>query len=150
VAAELRLPTEPISAPIEALGWIVGSWQGGDGANHYEEWWAEPSGGMMIGMFRWLRDGAPRFYELMTIEPEDGRPVWRIKHFGPGLVGWEERDAAVTLDLVALDGEQATFLKRGETRWMIYRRDPGGELVAWFETEGVEREPGDEFRYARR
>jgi len=61
-------PTEPIAASIEALDWIVGRWAGGRGADRYEEWWAEPAGGAMVGMFRWLHDGAVRFYELLTVE----------------------------------------------------------------------------------
>ena len=61
-------PTEPIAAPIESLDWIVGRW-------------AEPAGGTMVGMFRWLQAGAVRFYELLTVEPEGDGLVWRIKHF---------------------------------------------------------------------
>jgi hypothetical protein len=144
-------PQIPIAAPIESLAWIVGRWAGEHGSDFYEEWWSEPAGGTMVGMFRWLHAGAPRFYELLTVEPENDRLVWRIKHFGPGMVGWEERDGAVTLDLVALGDEEATFLKRGEARWMIYRRDSAtDELVAYFETEGEAHAAEDEFRYARR
>ena len=144
-------PTEPIAASLEALDWIVGRWAGESGSDRFEEWWSEPAGGTMVGMFRLLRDGAPRFYELLTVESEGEHIVWRIKHFGPGLVGWEERDAAVTLDLVALTSAEAVFLKRGDSRWMIYRREPAtDELVAYFETEGAEHAPEDEFRYARR
>ncbi len=144
-------PTEPIAAPIEALAWIVGRWSGERGDDAFEEWWSEPAGGMMLGMFRLLHDGAPRFYELLTVEPEGEHLVWRIKHFGPGLVGWEERDAAVALDLVALDDGKAMFLKRGEARWMVYRRDAAmDELIAYFETEGAPHAADDEYRYARR
>lgn len=141
-------PTEPISAPLEAMAWMAGRWRGEHAADLYEEWWAEPSGGTMVGMFRWIRDGQPRFYELMTIEPDGGRIVFRIKHFGPGLIGWEEKDEAVALDLVALNGADALFLKRGEERWMTYRRDDDGSLVAYFETGDEPHTPDDEFRYA--
>jgi hypothetical protein len=144
-------PTEPIAAPIESLDWIVGRWAGERGADQFEEWWAEPAGGTMVGMFRLLRDGVPRFYELLTVEPEGDRLVWRIKHFGTGLVGWEERDAAVTLDLVGLGTREAVFLKRGDPRWMVYHREPAtDELVAYFETADSPHTPDDEFRYAQR
>jgi hypothetical protein len=143
-------PTEPIAASIEALDWIVGRWAGGRGADRYEEWWAEPAGGAMVGMFRWLHDGAVRFYELLTVEPEGERLVWRIKHFKPGLIGWEERDAAVTLDLVRLNDGEAVFMMRGDPRWMVYRREPAtGELVAYFESAASPHGPEDEFRYAQ-
>ena len=51
----------------------------------------------------------------MSMEPDGSRLVFRIKHFAPGLVGWEEKDAAITLDLVRLTEDEAVFLKRGES-----------------------------------
>lgn len=144
-------PTHPIAAPIESLDWICGRWVGERGSDRFEEWWSEPDGGTMVGMFRWLHDEAPRFYELLTVEPEGDGLAWRIKHFDPGLVGWEERDAAVTLDLVRLDRGEAVFLKRGDPRWMVYRLEPAThELVAYFETADAPHRPDEEFRYARR
>lgn len=142
--------TEPVTPSVDALGWMSGRWVGEHEADRIEEWWSEPYAGMMLGMFRWHRDGVPRFYELMTIEPDGDRVVFRIKHFKPGLIGWEERDEAVTLDLVALEGDRATFLKRGEARWMVYQLETETrDLVAWFETDSEPHTPGDEFRYAR-
>jgi hypothetical protein len=142
-------PFEPIAATIDALAWISGRWVGLHEADGIEEWWCERYAGMMLGMFRWHRDGASRFYELMSIEPDGERLAFRLKHFAPGLVGWEERDEAVTLDLFALEAERASSLKRGEARWMVYERREAGELVAWFEKEGEPHAPGDEFRYSR-
>ena len=82
------------------MAWMAGRWVGEHEGDRFEEWWSEPHAGMMLGMFRWHRDGEPRFYELMSMEPDEARLVFRIKHFAPGLVGWEEKDAAVTFDLV--------------------------------------------------
>lgn len=145
-------PTEPIEASIDAMGWLSGHWRGERSSICIEEWWSDPDGGMMLGMFRMIEGGAPRFYELLTLEPDEGRLVLRIKHFDPALVGWEESDAAVTLDLVALVDGEAVFLTRGSERWMVYRRNPAtGELVAYFETaEHPHTDGEDEFRYARR
>ena len=142
------LPTEPIDATAGDVAWMAGRWVGEHDGDRIEEWWSEPHAGMLLGMFRWHRDGEPRFYELMSMEPDDARLVFRIKHFAPGLVGWEEKDAAVTLDLVRLNEGEAVFLKRGEQRWMVYQRQASsGELLAWFETEAEPHAPGDEFRY---
>jgi len=144
------LPTEPIDATTADVAWMAGRWVGAHDADRIEEWWSEPHAGMMLGMFRWHRDGEPRFYELMSMEPDGARLIFRIKHFAPGLVGWEEKDAAVTLDLVRLIDGEAIFLKRGERRWMVYQREAGtDELLAWFETAAEPHAAGDEFRYAR-
>jgi hypothetical protein len=143
-------PSQPIRGSAEGFGWMAGRWVGGLPDDRIEEWWSEPYAGMMIGMFRWHQAGQPRFYELLTMEPDGEQLVFRIKHFGPGLAGWEEKDAAVTLDLVSLRDGEAVFLKRGEERWMVYQAQPGnGELLVWFDTVAQPHEPGDEFRYAR-
>ena len=143
-------PHDPIAATTDGLRWMVGRWIGEHGEDRTEEWWSEPHAGMMIGMFRWHQAGEPRFNELMTVEPEGDRLVFRIKHFGPGLVGWEEREVAVTLDLVGLRDGEAVFLKRDEERWMVYQEQPqSGELLVWFDTVAEPHQPGDEFRYAR-
>ena len=132
------------------LAWMVGRWVGEHDDDRTEEWWSEPHAGMMLGMFRWHRDGEPRFYELMAMEPDGARLVFRIKHFATGLVGWEEKDDAVTLDLVHCDEDQAIFLKRGEERWMVYHLEASsGQLMAWFETVATPHVAGDEFRYKR-
>jgi hypothetical protein len=143
-------PTQPIAAVADDLAWLTGRWLGAGGADRIEEVWSEPHAGMLLGMFRWHRNGQARFYELMVVEPEGSGLVFRIKHFDPGLRGWEEKDESVALDLVELTDGQATFLKRGEERWMVYRLEPGAdELIAWFETEAQPHQPGDEFRYSR-
>jgi hypothetical protein len=144
------LPTKPIDAAADDVSWMAGRWVGEHDGDRIEEWWSEPHAGMMLGMFRWHRDGEPRFYELMSMEPNEARVVFRIKHFAPGLVGWEEKEEAVTFDLVQLTAGEATFLKRGEERWMVYQRQSSsGELLAWFETESEPYVPGEEFRYKR-
>ena len=143
-------PTQPIPAEAGQLAWLAGRWVGDDGDERNEETWSEPYGGMLLGMFRAHRAGAPRFYELFAVEPEDGRLVMRIKHFRPGLHGWEERDEAVTLDLVAVRDGEAIFAQRGTTKWLVYRADADGAgLSVTFEVPDAAPEPGDVFRFAR-
>jgi len=143
-------PSEPIAATTDDLAWMVGRWVGEQDADRIEEWWSEAYAGMMLGMFRWHQGEKPRFYELLSMEPENGHLVFRIKHFAPGMVGWEEKEDAVTFDLVALRDGEAVFLKRGEERWMVYQAEPQtGELLAWFDTVAQPHQSGDEFRYAR-
>ena len=143
-------PITPIPATARQLAWMSGRWVGERDADRIEEIWTDPHAGMMLGMFRWHQDGAPRFYELLTLEPDGDRLIFRIKHFAPGLVGWEEKDQAVTLDLVSLREGEAVFLKRGEERWMVYQSQPdSGELWAWFDTGTDPHQAGDEFRYSR-
>jgi hypothetical protein len=55
-------------APVDTLRWLAGCWvtEGSRGST-IEEQWMSPSGGMMLGMSRTVRDGAVREYEFVRI-----------------------------------------------------------------------------------
>jgi hypothetical protein len=129
---------------------MAGAWRGRRGADTVEEHWSGPEGESLMGMFRWLREGKARFFELLTIEAEGECLVLRIKHFHPGLKGWEEKDQAVSFDLVQLGHQEAVFYERSEKKvqWMVYRRD-GNALATYFEPEEREHKPEEEFVYQR-
>ncbi len=142
-------PSTPIAATIESLAWLTGRWVGTHGADTIEEQWSDVAGGGMMGMFRAVSDGHPRFYELIAMDAEGDGLVCRFKHFNRDLTGWEERDDALTLDLVALDETQALFLRRGAQRWMTYRLVGPDALVVFFENAEGGHTPDDEYRFAR-
>lgn len=142
-------PTEPIPATIEDLAWVAGRWVGTHGTDVIEEHWSDPNNSAMLGMFRASTGAAPRFYELITFDTEGAGLICRFKHFNRDLSGWEERDEALTFDLVQLTATDAVFLRRGTSRWMTYRRDGPNGLSVFFESDDVPRDPEDEFRFAR-
>lgn len=74
------------------VAWLAGRWVGEGFGGDVEESWLPSAGGAMLGTFRLVVDGAPAFYELMTIENRDEGPVMLLKHFDPDLSSWEERD----------------------------------------------------------
>ena len=143
------IPFTPVTAAD--LAWLAGRWLGTRAGDEIEEIWSGPAGGTLMGMFRWLRGGKVRFFEIITLEPAGAGMVLRLKHFDPGLLGWEEKDQSVTFDLVALSGGDAVFYQHGtrKTQWMVYRSDGAGGLAAYFEPEGGAHAPEDEFRYQR-
>jgi hypothetical protein len=142
-------PAEPIRADIRSLAWLTGRWTGTHGPDEIEETWGPEAGGGMMGMFRAVTDGHPRFYELITVDAEGEGLVCRFRHFDRDLTAWEERDAPLVLDLVGLTAREAVFRRRGMMRWMTYRRgDPDG-LVVFFEDEAGGHDPEDEYRFVR-
>lgn len=143
-------PTRPIRADIDALAWVSGRWLGTHGTDTIEEQWSTVAGGGMMGMFRAIRDGHPRFYELITFDREGDGLVCRFKHFNRDLAGWEEKDEALTLDLVALTETDAVFLRRGTERWMTYRHEAADRLVVFFEDAKGGHDTDDEYRFDRR
>ena len=105
------------------LTWLSGIWIGSDGDQHIEEHWSYPVSDEMIGMFRMVKQEKPVFYEFMTLGLEDNGFILKIKHFSPGLIGWEEINQSVIYDMVQQKEGEVVFHKRQseEPNWMIYR-----------------------------
>lgn len=146
-------PTTAVrGAKLDELSWLTGHWLGRRGEDHVEEVWSDALGGTMMGMFRWVRATGPFFYELTLLEPVDDTVLFRIKHFHPGLIGWEEMDRCVTFLLVALGPGEAVFHQQGvdDPPWMVYRLAADGTLESWFQRAGgAEVEDKNIFRYRR-
>lgn len=136
---------------VTELNWLSGAWQGSVGDDQIEEHWSKVAAGTLMGMFRWMHEGQVRFYELLTIEPQDDHLAMHIKHFDPGLIGWEEKDQVVTLVLVKVSEREAVFYRAGgeQPLWLFYRREAENSLIAFFEHDESGHDPEDEFRFTR-
>jgi len=147
-------PTMPLAdVGVADLQWFTGNWVGSHGEDQIEEYWSPPAAGTMMGMFRWIHEGRVRFYELLTIERESIGLVLRIKHFNPGLVGWEEKDESKEFVLVQHNGHEAVFLqlnvKNLPAPWMIYRLQDQQTLIAYFKFGNETVSEKDMFIYKR-
>lgn len=87
----------------------------------------------------------------MTIDLEDDTIVLRIKHFDPGLRGWEEKDHATEFVLVQVAPRQAIFLQRHKPNppWLIYQRTSDDQLIAYFERVNEAAQVEGQFIYQR-
>lgn len=152
-AARAQEPSAAGPGGVQDLAWIAGSWTGSMVADTVEETWLAPAGGAMVGVFRWLKDDEVFLYELMSLEETGEGVVLKIKHFGPDLVGWEEKGDAVEFDLVEAGEGRAVFAERGdgeERTRLVYRRVGERGLTVAFE-ETRDGEPVVLlFRYERR
>lgn len=111
---ETRVVEEAVESPpasATALDWLVGSWAGpGVGGALALETWTAPVGGTMVGTFiQQDADGAIAFTELMYIRPVGESLELALKHFGPDLTGWEEKDEVQRFRLIALEPCAAYF-----------------------------------------
>ena len=104
-SADIKSPP----ATLAAARWLIGHWKGTGLGGVSEEIWAEPAGGVMMGMYRLVLNGSPSFYEFMHLAEENGSLVLKLKHFNPDLTGWEEKDRWVTFRLVKLGPNEAYF-----------------------------------------
>lgn len=135
------------SATLASFEWLAGSWRGSIGEDRVEESWMPPVGGAMAGLFRWSKGGRVYLYELLTLEEADGGLVLKLKHFGPGLVGWEDKAASVVFDLAGTEDGRAMFEKRGgDGARIVYRRTGETSMTASFQEKGG---PELVFEYAR-
>lgn len=107
---------------IESVSWLAGSWRGEAFGGVSEEIWSEPLGGTMMGMYRLKSEGEISFHEFMLVEEVEGTLILRIKHFNPGLKGWDEKDQSVDFPFVVLAEREVYF------DGLTYRRLADGSL----------------------
>ncbi len=97
------------NASAADMAWLAGSWSGTGLGGVSEEIWSRPSGGVMMGAYRLIKDGKPVFYEMMLLVETEGTIVLRLKHFHPNFVGWEEKDKSVDFKFVRKEGNRMYF-----------------------------------------
>ena len=97
------------AAKIGDMAWLAGTWRGTGLGGESEEVWSEPQGGIMMGMYRMIKDTKPIFYEFLTLSEIDGTLMIRLKHFHANFVGWEEKDKTVDFSFIKKDGKRIYF-----------------------------------------
>jgi hypothetical protein len=123
-------------ATLDDLAWIAGQWVGGQGDARSEEVWTAPAGDAMIGMWRLVRAGESRVFELLAIVQTPQGPVFRLRHFTREFVAWEEKDRPVTLPLVRRGAGEAVFEGTGtdgQRLRLTYRRPAPATLTVLLE-----------------
>ncbi|HEX9983489.1 MAG TPA: DUF6265 family protein [Thermoanaerobaculia bacterium] len=147
----LLLVTLPLSAAtVSDLAFFEGRWAltEADGT-FWEEQWTAPAGDSLLGMCRAQKGGKTFFYELLTIEQEETGPVMKLKHFGRGLIGREDKGEAVLLPLVSMKANEAVFERADKQVRLTYRRN-GNELYALLEKWKDGARTTSEFTYVRK
>jgi len=100
------------ASELKKLDWLAGHWAAGDGA--YEEVWLAPSGGSMVGSFRWIFPNGRQVLEFLVIEETDGGVLFRFKHFNTNFEPWEKLEPN-TYRLERLTEDSVTFIRTSES-----------------------------------
>jgi hypothetical protein len=135
---------KPGAASISDMAWLAGGWTGNAFSGHADEVWSAPKDGVMMCMYRLVRDGRVVFYEFVTLGEENGSLMIRIKHFDARLKGWEEKDKSVEFPFV-MKADGAMYFEG-----MTFRPEKDGSLTVFLvvaEKGGQNREV--EFHYTR-
>jgi hypothetical protein len=115
------------AATLEILSWLTGRWTGEGLGGFNEEIWSEPRGGVMMGMYRHLKQDKPLFYEFLMFVEDKGTVALKLKHFNPDFTGWEEKERTVDFTLVKVEERAVhfnglTFEREGDDTLNIYLR----------------------------
>ena len=90
MSASTHAQQQIITASIESLSWMVGSWQGSLGAQTVEETWSPPEMGSMDTMIRLSSPEGVQMIELIVIREvrvSEGKNTLtlHLRQFSPGL-----------------------------------------------------------------
>jgi hypothetical protein len=142
-------PAPVVNGPLVAdLAFISGHWQGGVTGGLFDEEWSPPSADCMRGMFRYMEGGSVKFYEFMAIEATPTGPVLRLRHFDPGLISWEEKDAALNLPVTSFTEKQVVFSNADSSVRLTYRRSSQNTLTVILEHNAGGHKGRQEFDYS--
>lgn len=116
---------QSVNASISDISWLQGHWKGEALGGIVEELWSPPLGDSMMGSFKLLSNDGTDFYELQIISEENGTLIFRLKHFGSHLEGWEPKEKPESQALLKIDKTTAwfdgiTFEKAGNDELNVY------------------------------
>ena len=128
-------------AAIKDLSFISGHWTLQHEWGDMEEVWSAPMGNNMMGSYRCVKEGKVVFYEFMVIEQKDSVPVLYLRHFGPGSVAWEEKEAPGIYTLVLLQKGKAQFKEKDSGTTLTFTRQSPTQLQIVLDSKTSEGTP---------
>jgi hypothetical protein len=143
------------SEKLAKVAWIQGSWKTLHNGDYLDEYWSPPHADSMIGMFRWAKKDGLWMSEKLSIVTDGDNVVLRVKHFDRAMVGWEEKDKAITLPLVRQTDAESVFEtadQTGETTEAVrltYRKTGADAMDVILETRTKDKERRLEFHFER-
>ncbi|HMB93949.1 MAG TPA: DUF6265 family protein [Rhodothermales bacterium] len=96
-------------ATLSDVAWLVGSWHGPGLGGETDEIWLPPVGGAMPGMFRFVQEGKPIFYEIWAMREVEGTLLLELKHFDPDITSWEEREEKTRFHFIRAEEDTVYF-----------------------------------------
>jgi hypothetical protein len=148
-AGTAQHPAAPVvNGPlVQDFSFLTGRWRGGISGGLFDEEWSQPSSDSMMGMFRYMENGKVKFYEFMVIEASPSGPVLHVRHFDPGLTGWEEKDAPLAFTVESFTESQVVFVNPDKSSTVTYRRSSPTALAEVLERSAGGHKGKQEFAF---
>lgn len=139
------------AAKLARTSWIQGSWRAIVEGDYLDEYWSPPHADSMIGMFRWSKKGQLWMSEMLSIVTEGDNIVLRVKHFDRSMVGWEEKDKAITLPLIRQTDEESVFETDDKAKMvrLTYRKTGSDTMDVILDVSEGEKKRHNEFNFKR-
>lgn len=135
------------TAKVSDLHFMTGTWRLQHEWGDMTEAWSDTAGNNLMCSFRCVNEGKLVFYEFIVVEQEGDRPVMKLRHFGPGSTGWEEKDKPNSYPLILLGKNKAVFEKEDKKTRLTYIRDSDSTLTSFLEREEAGKWTKDVFSY---
>ncbi|SEM63116.1 hypothetical protein SAMN05192574_101249 [Mucilaginibacter gossypiicola] len=138
-------------AKVNQLAFMAGIWTQKQEWGDMEEFWSEPMGDSMISSFRVVKDGKAVFYEFVVIEEQNQVPIFKMRHFNRGSIGWEDKNKPLLFYLVGIGKNKAEFELKDKSVRLTYQLVAPDKLeVILAENDKKGRLKKDVFNYSRK
>ncbi len=151
-AEESKADEKPKKVTADDLDWLAGNWRSASPGSTWEELWTAPRAGTLVAVTRWVKDGAPKLYELSAIETADDGLYVRLRHFGPGLAPWKSEAKGPTTRKLASSAKRRAAFENAEAGFpqrIVYHRVADDTLEVKLEGMGDDAAQRMEFKFTR-
>jgi len=150
IASSRAIGQIPAASQLVPLAFLAGHWTGDAEGSHSDEIWSNPAGSSIIGMYREVDQGKPVFYEFWAIELDGTTPVFKMKHFNAGMIGWENKEEMVRLPVTESSPTSVTFAREDGHLTIRYVLEDSSHLTSTLDRIDKEgKRHSDVFRFHR-
>ncbi len=114
---------------LNDIKFLDGRWLGTYNGGPIEAAWTAPAGNNIVGYIRMMKDEKATLYEMFVFEQNAEGPVAMVKHFKPGMIGVEEKDAFDRYTFQSAKKNEALFEKDDASVRIIYELRNKDQLV---------------------
>lgn len=122
---QLAEGSKAATAELREFEWLVGRWDGEGLGGKCEEVFLPVWNDTMFGSFRYANEGKLVFSEFFSLVKTDDGIILKLKHFGPDMVGWENKDKMMNFPLIKVEKNAVYF------GGLTYKLDEHGVLRVW-------------------
>ncbi|MEH6743604.1 MAG: DUF6265 family protein [Hyphomonas sp.] len=119
-------------ASLAEVDWLVGYWIGDMPEGPVEQVFLPADKGQLPSFVRATNPDGIIFYEISNIIAQDGTLFIRLRHFTPGLSGWEDQSGPIDRRLLAIEGDtlyfdRVSFRRTGPDAYTVYFLNMDGD-----------------------